>query len=79
MVNDMQLYVSTDEVFEQLSDEEILEEVKIRGLNMKDDFDVKVMIKSVENHSIGKHGSEGELVKLCYDMVGRIFVERNYV
>ena len=74
MVNDMQLYVSTDEVFEQLSDEEILEEVKIRGLNIKDDFDEKMM-KAVENHATGKHGSEEELVKLCYDMVGRILLK----
>lgn len=67
----MQLYVNTDEVFEQLSDEEILEEVNNRGLSIKADFDEK-MIKAVENHRLGKHGSEEELVRLCYDMVGKI-------
>ena len=69
----MQLYVSTDEVFEQLSDEEILEEVKIRGLSTEDDHCSKIA-KAVENHRAGKHGSE-ELVQLCYDMVGKILLK----
>lgn len=69
----MQLYVSTDEVFEQLSDEELLEEVKIRGLD--DSIEVEVdgrLEKAVQNHRLKRVGSEEELVRLCYDMVGKI-------
>ena len=67
----MQLYVNTDEVFEQLSDEELLEEVKNRGLDDSTEVDGRLE-KAVENHRLKKVGSEEELVRLCYDMVGKI-------
>lgn len=67
----MQLYVNTDEFFEQLSDEELLEEVKNRGLDDSIEVDGRLE-KAVENHRLKKVGSEEELVRLCYDMVGKI-------
>ena len=41
---------------------------------MEDDYYNKIA-KAVENHRAGKHGSEEELVQLCYDMVGRILLK----
>lgn len=67
----MQLYVNTDEVFEQLSDDELLEEVKNRKLGDIIEVDGRLE-KAVENHRLKKVGSEEELVRLCYDMVGKI-------
>ena len=67
----MQLYVSTDEVFKQLNDDDLLEEVKNRKLIDSIEVDGRLE-KAVENHRLKKVGSEEDLVRLCYDMVGKI-------
>ena len=67
----MRVHVDIAEMLERLSDEELLEEVKNRGLRDSIEVDDRLE-KAVENHRLGKVGSEGELVRLCYDMVGKI-------
>ena len=67
----MRIDVDIDDILEQLSDDDLLEEVKNRGLRDSIEVDDRLE-KAVENHRLGKVGSEGELVRLCYDMVGKI-------
>ena len=67
----MQIDVDIDDILEQLSDDELLEEVKNRGLRDSIEVDDRLE-KAVENHRLRKVGSDEELVKLCYDMVGKI-------
>lgn len=68
----MRIYVDIDEIFEQLSDDDLLEELNTRGLSYSTEVDGRLE-KAVQNHRLGKVGSEKELVRLCYDMVGKIF------
>ena len=67
----MRVHVDMDEMLEQLSDDDLLEEVKNRGLMDSIEVDDRLE-KAVENHRLGKVGSEEVLVRLCYDMVGKI-------
>ena len=67
----MRIDVDIDDILEQLSDDDLLEEVKNRGLMDSIEVDDRLE-KAVENHRLGKVGSEEVLVRLCYDMVGKI-------
>ena len=67
----MRVHVDIAEMLEQLSDEELLEEVKNRGLDDSIEVDDRLE-KAVENHRLKKVGSDEALVRLCYDMVGKI-------
>ena len=68
---DVDIDVDIDDILEQLSDDDLLEEVKNRGLSASIEVDDRLE-KAVENHRLGKAGSEEALVRLCYDMVGKI-------
>lgn len=67
----MRVHVDIAEMLERLSDEELLEEVKNRGLRDSIEVDDRLE-KAVENHRLRKVGSDEALVMLCYDMVGKI-------
>ena len=67
----MRVHVDIDEILEQISDDELLEEVKNRGLRDGIEIDYRLK-KAVENHRLRKVGSDEALVMLCYDMVGKI-------
>ena len=67
----MRVHVDIAEMLERLSDEELLEEVKNRGLRDSIEVDDRLE-KAVENHRLGKVGSDEALVRLCYDIVGKI-------
>ena len=67
----MRVHVDIAEMLERLSDEELLEEVKNRGLRDSIEVDDRLE-KAVENHRLVKVGSDEALVRLCYDMVGKI-------
>lgn len=67
----MRIDVDIDGILEQLSDDDLLEEVKNRGLRDSIEVDDRLE-KAVENHRLRKVESEEELVRLCYDRVGKI-------
>jgi len=67
----MRIDVDIDDILEQLSDDDLLEEVKNRGLSDSIEVDDRLE-KAVENHRLRKVGSDEALVMLCYDMVGKI-------
>ena len=67
----MRVHVDVAEILEQLSDDDLLEEVKNIGLRDSIEVDDRLE-KAVENHRVGKVGSDEALVRLCYDMVGKI-------
>lgn len=72
------LDLDIDEIVEQLPDSYLLREVKFRGLKVeydnhdKENEENSEMDRLVNDHRLGKQGSSEALVKLCYDMVGKI-------
>lgn len=72
------LDLDIDEIVEQISDSYLLREVKFRGLKVeydkhdKENEENSEMDRLVNDHRLGKQGSVEALVKLCYDMVGKI-------
>lgn len=66
----MRIDLDIDEIMEQISDNCLLEEVKFRKLLGEPSNDE--LERLVNDHSLGKHGSSEALIKLCYDMVGKI-------
>lgn len=72
------LDLDIDEIVEQLPDSYLLREVKFRGLKVeydnhdKENEENSEMSRLVNDHRLGKQGSSEALIKLCYDMVGKI-------
>lgn len=74
----MRIDLDIDEIMEQISDSYLLEEVKFRGLKVeydnryKESEESSEMSRLVNDHRLGKQGSSEALIKLCYDVVGKI-------